>query len=155
MSSGWCSFRDEVAQVSRRDVAQAPGPLADSRACPHSATATSSSSDSVRPLYKETPHHFIEHHCPLGYCDKPPRGSLSHRSPTCSFSSPCSPFWVLSPASSQRPPSPTSSRPTRRNASTHMSSRGVQRWHSTSPCRVVDPSTVRYPEYKWPSQHKS
>jgi hypothetical protein len=135
-------------------VAQALGPLADSRACPHSVTATSSS-DSVRPLYKETHHHLTEHHCPLGCCDKPPRGSLLHRSPTCSFSSPCSPFWVLSPASHLRPPSPTSSRPTRRNASTHMSSRGAQRWHSTSLCRVVDPLTVRCPEYQQHTQRRS
>jgi hypothetical protein len=36
-----------------------------------------------------------------------------------------------------------------------MSSRGVQRWHSTSPCRVVDPSTVRCPEYQQHAQHRS
>jgi hypothetical protein len=57
-------------------------PSGESRACPHSATATSNTSK--RPLYKET-HHQTEHHCSspsqvqLGCCDKPLRGSLTAR----------------------------------------------------------------------------
>ena len=73
-------MRTEVAQ----DVwSKHPGrPSGESRACPHSATATSNTSK--RPLYRR--HTTItEHHCSspsqvqLGCCDKPLRGSLTAR----------------------------------------------------------------------------